>query len=208
MTLPDFDELNTIRLDLGAAVYDMAQGRRFDRKRCEDIIFDLLTMAYAWGIEKAGIDFDTPIPINRDMEHDSIYRPTAGKDFAERINEHVDAANEAVETGGEDITNIATRLINELAVVGDTEAHRVLNEAMLDAAEVYAAGHPDKTVMKTWVTMNDDRVRDTHWYLEGVTTERNGLFFTYDGDNAQAPGGFMYPENNINCRCTLRFTTT
>ena len=57
--------------------------------------------------------------------------------------------------------------------------------------------------MKRWQTMMDDRVRDTHSYLEGMEVPYNEDFWTYDSDHAPAPGMFNRPENNINCRCVV-----
>jgi len=79
--------------------------------------------------------------------------------------------------------------------LAESEFHRVYNTAILDSAEVLGA----KT--KTWKTMMDDRVRETHIYLEDITVPINEEFFTYDGDHAMYPGGFMTAENNANCRC-------
>jgi uncharacterized protein with gpF-like domain len=56
---------------------------------------------------------------------------------------------------------------------------------------------------KRWRTMNDDRVRDTHDYLEGMVVPFSERFYSYDGDSAEYPGGFALPENNINCRCVV-----
>ena len=68
---------------------------------------------------------------------------------------------------------------------------------------VKQTGH--EAVTKTWVTMKDDRVRETHDYLEGTTVHYDCEFFTYDGDHSQYPGGFSKPENNVNCRCILLY---
>ena len=54
--------------------------------------------------------------------------------------------------------------------------------------------------------MMDERVRDTHYPLEGVTIDMDDDFYTFDGDFASEPGAFMLPENNINCRCYLQYT--
>jgi hypothetical protein len=51
--------------------------------------------------------------------------------------------------------------------------------------------------------MQDDRVRDTHDYLEGMVVPFSSRFYTYDGDSADYPGGFTLPENNIGCRCVV-----
>ena len=64
-----------------------------------------------------------------------------------------------------------------------------------------------RDVYKTWQTMQDDRVRETHDYLEGMTIPLKEKFKTLDMDEADAPGGFTLPENNVNCRCWLSYST-
>ena len=54
--------------------------------------------------------------------------------------------------------------------------------------------------------MADERVRDTHSYLELETVGIDDDFYTYDGDHAPYPGLFALPENNINCRCEILFS--
>lgn len=203
-TLPAFDELRNIRNDLGLLLYGMALNGRFDRKKCEDIIFELLTMGYVYGITVAGLDLEEDIPVDRERMKEVIWQPTAGETFAERITDHVDAANEALATDPMAKEAITDLLESELGVLTETETHRVINEAIMDGAAAYAEAHPDELVTKTWVTMADDRVRDTHWYLEGVTVPLDALFYTYDNDSAYAPGGFELTSNNCNCRCVLR----
>ena len=60
--------------------------------------------------------------------------------------------------------------------------------------------------MKTWETMKDDRVRDEHQYLDGVSVGINDRFYTDDGDSAMYPGDFENPALNINCRCYVVLT--
>jgi uncharacterized protein with gpF-like domain len=56
---------------------------------------------------------------------------------------------------------------------------------------------------KRWQTMEDDRVRDTHSYLQGMVVPFDADFYTYDSDHAPFPGLFTLPENNIGCRCVV-----
>jgi uncharacterized protein with gpF-like domain len=84
--------------------------------------------------------------------------------------------------------------------IAETDATGIYNQGALDTVSVNNA--QDGTV-KRWVTMMDDRVRDTHSYLEGMEVPYNARFYTYDGDSAEAPGMFSLPENNINCRCVV-----
>ena len=218
--LPKFDELNEIRTVFENEIYGSIAEKRFDRKKCEDIIFDLLTMAYVYGLEVAGLDLQEDIPVNRDKMRRMMLEPVAGKDFIERLNDYVKAANDEIkaeptEEPAADVSNeipqiskVAETLVNDLSRLAETEAHRVLNEAILDSALDYAEKHPDKNVTKTWATRLDDRVRETHDYLEGVTVPVDARFYTFDGDSAMAPGGFSKPQNSINCRCVLRIDTT
>ena len=89
---------------------------------------------------------------------------------------------------------------DEAKAVIDEKSHRIANTSALDTANKAGA------TQKTWVTMMDDRVRETHDYLEGMTVGIGEDFYTYDGDHAPAPGGFELAENNVNCRCELVFS--
>ena len=51
--------------------------------------------------------------------------------------------------------------------------------------------------------MRDDKVRETHDYLEGVEVDLASEFVTFDGDSAKFPGDFSRAENNVNCRCVI-----
>ena len=208
-TLPDFDELNNIRTTLADIVTggeeltdDVPSRRPIDRKRIEDTIFALITMGYVYGIEVAGLDLETDIPASGERMFSVANTPTKGETFRDRINTHIDQ----YEATADSDPNAAQTLIERLSVVAETETHRTINTGSLDGAEEYAEAHRGQTVFKTWVTAGDERVRDTHDYLEGSTIPLNARFFTYDGDSAMYPGDFMLAENNVNCRCILRYT--
>ena len=86
---------------------------------------------------------------------------------------------------------------DKLLVMVEAEANRCFNEGVMKA------GEGEKGLMKTWETVGDDKVRDTHDFLEGVTIPFDEEFVTIGGDSALAPGGFSEPGNNVNCRCWL-----
>lgn len=211
--LLSFDELNTLYTEtfdealaaVEVAVINGIPDGKFDRKRIEDIIFDLLTMYYALGWKETGLNVDEDIPMSESLQQDAVLAKTAGKTAFERIDEHITAAEDALKQGGG--MDAVTKLIEQIRVVADTDGHRVMETSGYEAAESYAQKHPDKAVYKTWVTMNDDRVRDTHFYLEGVTVPIDARFYTYDGDSALYPGDFEYPQNVVNCRCKLKYST-
>ena len=81
----------------------------------------------------------------------------------------------------------------------DTEAHRDYNTGVVNAGQ--ESGVPG--IKKQWLTMMDDRVRETHDYLEGMIVNLEDRFYTFDGDSARFPGDFSLPENNCNCRCSI-----
>ena len=200
-TTPVFDELNNIRTLVELEIFGGLNDRKVDRKRIEDMIFDLLTMAYAFGIEKAGLDLGEEQPLSETLQRDAIEAPTAGKTAFERMNEHIDAAAGQIEAGGPAAVTAAETLIDQLAVLIDTEAGRVTNTAIYEAAESYAKAHPEKQVMKRWVAVIDDRTRDTHFYLDGTEVPLDAYFYSYSGDRALFPHGFQTAEENCNCRC-------
>ena len=113
----------------------------------------------------------------------TVDEKVAGKTWKDRVREYSENGGNA-----EDIVRII-----------DTESHRIANQSALDTAKKAGA----KT--KTWVTMMDDKVRDTHFPLEGVTIPIDADFITWDDDYAPAPGMFTLPQNNVNCRCELVF---
>lgn len=64
----------------------------------------------------------------------------------------------------------------------------------------------DKKIVKKWVTMEDEKVRDTHEFLNGVKVDLDEKFYTFDGDSAMYPSDFTLARNNVNCRCVLSFS--
>lgn len=80
----------------------------------------------------------------------------------------------------------------------------IIATAAVNGAQVYA--HPSSR--KTWHTMQDDRVRDLHQPMHGVTVAA-GEAFDVGGFPLQYPGQPVGPpEAWINCRCTLTAAVT
>lgn len=212
--LPPFDQLAVLRSELES---DFAAGpeerKRRKRDRIDEIL-EMLIMAYMFGNESANtmlfgpdivdtIDPDEPnrpVRIDVDDMNKSVFKDIAGKDWEQRVSEYYDSDSGTVD---------------DVIRVVDTDMNRIYNDSVLDVGEKANAGRvewsdedlpvPDTKdrVMKTWVTMADDRVRDTHDYLEGMTVPVDGRFWTFDSDYARYPGDFQLPQNNINCRCRI-----
>ena len=80
----------------------------------------------------------------------------------------------------------------------EAEANRCFNSGIIEAGK-------GENVTKTWETMEDKKVRDSHWILQGETIPFDEEFVTYGGDSAPAPGMFELAENNVNCRCWISY---
>ena len=180
------DELNRMDSEIRERFGKESLQKR-DKREEEDIIdelLDLFLLAYAMGNSVTNDNLSSNYAPSVDDVMKVVDAKVAGKTWRERVEDYF--ANGGT---GEDIARIA-----------DTEMHRIANAAALDTAKRAGA----KT--KTWITMMDDRVRDTHDYLEGETVGIDDDFYTYDGDHASAPGLFELAENNVNCRCELLFS--
>ena len=158
-------------------------------------------MSYAFGCDSANEDLDTEVEVNTSKMQTSIYKKIEGKTLADRLREYGKAKD-----------------FESIKRVADTESHRVYTDSQYDTAkEVESQSRKSNSnppdvksksykVKKTWRTMLDDKVRDTHEFLEGVSLDLDERFYTFDGDSSLKPGGFEMAENNINCRCELQLS--
>jgi hypothetical protein len=179
------DELNRLDEEIRQRFGDaQLTDRREEEEDIIDELLDLFLLAYAMGNSVTNDNLSSNYSPSVDDVMEVVDAKVAGKTWRERVEDYF--ANGGT---GADITRIA-----------DTEMHRIANTAALDTAKRAKAKN------KTWVTMLDDRVRDTHDYLEGVTVGIDDDFITYDGDRASAPGLFSLASNNVNCRCELLFS--
>ena len=102
------------------------------------------------------------------------------------------------------ILGYETYSLKEMQRLMSAEYHRMYNAGSFDTAEDIEG--LNITLMKEWKTVGDDKVRDTHFFLEGYKVPIEEHFYTYDGDKALYPGDFENPSNNVNCRCILIYT--
>jgi hypothetical protein len=192
------DELNVMEASLvGQFETDPETGasRIKSKQAYEDIIdelLDLFLLAYASGVAAANDDLQTDIEVDADHVSQAVNKAVAGKTWKERVKDYYEDGATPF-----DISRIA-----------ETDMTRIYNTGVMDvatAADGKTRSSPgEKTkIYKRWNTMLDDRVRDTHSYLEGVRVPYNAEFFTFDGDHALGPGMFEKVSNNANCRCVL-----
>lgn len=171
-----WDELELIRRE-ATILWSGKPDRKKRQEFCDWLEFVLCHVyAYGWqGVE----DILGRIRVDWNGDTDTVNLEIAGKTFRDRV---LDAST-----------------AEEVLRIIDTEATRDYNAGIYNAAK--ASGR--EGLRKRWYTMRDDRVRDTHDYLEGMEVGIDDAFYTYDGDSAMYPGGFSLPENNVNCRCSV-----
>lgn len=136
-------------------------------------------MAYIFGTDNVSRTLGEEIHPNRKKLEESVFKKIEGKTWVERLKE--------AETD------------EEVKRIVETESHRCFSDGQWDSAE-------GKATYKTWHTQEDEKVRDTHWYIDGLKVGVDEYFYTLDNDRALKPFGFTLAENNINCRCYLEYT--
>ena len=187
MTILPIDEINALEDKLAVHFEDNGKGRIKSKQDAEDIIdelLDLFLLSYASGVTATSTELGTVLSPSVEDIDAAVFAEVAGETWKQRVMDYYDS-------GG---------MLYDIQRIAETDATRIYNQGALDTVSVNNA--QDGTV-KRWVTMMDDRVRDTHSYLEGMEVPYNARFYTYDGDSAEAPGMFSLPENNINCRCVV-----
>ena len=190
MQLLNFDEINKyVAFREWLISLEPSEVMEQKRKICDDL-WELLEYLYIYGFvtarEELGViaeDVESVLPTDyKDAMDESIYRKFDGLDFADRTLSYAELGDK------ESIIRVA-----------ETDGHRVYNDGGYQGAKSAGA----KT--KTYETMQDLKVRETHDYLQGMTVGIDEKFYTFDGDFALYPGDFALPQNNINCRCWVTY---
>lgn len=184
MTFFPWDDINSLGESAEEA---QKQAKSGDFNRVVDTFIDSVTelfeMDYFYGVQDISMQLGKSLePDFGDMES-AINQVIAGKDYKQRIREYM-----------------ADGTPSDIARVISTDAHRIYNEAMYDQATKNGA------TKKTWHTMQDPKVRDSHDYLEGVTIPIDAEFYTEDGNHTYYPSQFGVADEDINCRCWLTYS--
>ena len=180
-----FDELNKFTTDLRERFPDgKLVVSHDDFEDILDMMFDLFAIAFYRGVNVTSKSLGGKWKPGNKVRDDIVNKKVVGKTWRERAEEY--------------FLNGGT--VDDLIRIAETETHRDANEAALTTAKRSGA----KT--KTWITMMDDKVREQHQPLEGVTVSIDDPFVTWDGYETQAPGMFGVPELDVNCRCELVFS--
>lgn len=197
--LTAFDEINRlVPTSYLAAVERHADetdvGER-KKKIADDVIDDVLSLligAYKAGVDDISDTFGVDIEADLDDMYEALYFVWGdGMNFENRIRKHVDEDNP-----------------DGVILVAETEAHRDFATGQSDSVNQGQQQNKiprDLTIVKEWNTMQDERVRDSHEYLQGMRVGLRDEFYTYDGDHAPFPGLFEKVEENANCRCWVEY---
>lgn len=183
--LVGFDEIN----QMISTSYRLAVTELDDvQDQVAQIIDDLLSMlilAYNAGMDATAQNLAADLSVDLDALEDALYTSIDGKTFEQRVQEYVLAQDMA-----------------GLSMVAASEYHRLYNAGAYDGAQQFVRTQ-GLGITKRWVTVRDDRVRETHRYLEGMSVDVDEEFYTSDGDHAPYPGAFRKAKNNVGCRCIV-----
>ena len=106
---------------------------------------------------------------------------------------------------GENIEQLTQRVGRVFKEAGAVRARRIAT-----TESTRAAGFSSEEAIrqaglnaKEWVSTQDEATRDSHRSLDGQVVEVDGKFRTDSGAEADYPGGFNDPAEDINCRCAV-----
>lgn len=86
-------------------------------------------------------------------------------------------------------------------LIARTESTKAINSAIVESYK--QAKSSGVVVKKMWVTEGDDKVRESHADLDGVTIEPATNFRSGSGAEGIAPGSMGEASEDCNCRCTI-----
>lgn len=223
MRLATIDELHRLAERVLAETAEMPAEQK--KKQIVDEVYEMLVLAYIFGSDRVLGDIElfeeendipqerreeirremlretggvpqetaenTPkIPVSAQELYETIYKPIAGETFEERIDRRLREG--ALDSG-------------TLGRILETDYHRCEETGAYNTAKGYGKAS-GREPYKIWRTMQDNRVRETHWYIDDTEVPLDNRFYTFDGDSARFPGDFELVENNANCRCWLSYT--
>ena len=184
MDLMPFDELNRFEAALPAHFENGRIKSELDFEDILDLMLDIFLLSYANGVVETNAALASTYEPTLDDVMRTVDKEVVGKTWRDRMREIYDS-------GG---------TVADVVRIAETEAHRDSNAAAYETAK--AAGAKNKT----WHTMLDDRVRDSHFWLEGVSAPIDGEFHNYKGESTMYPGEWGIAEEDVNCRCWVTYS--
>ena len=217
----NFDEIRALAGDVYAEVQD--EPKQVQRKRICDWFEEMLIDAYIAGLESTGLPID-PV-FDPETANRILHKEIDGKTYVDRLITHIENGDAGR------IENLAESESHRVSEAGAYETAKQAQEQFNRQAREEISNRignapytPQngsqrasfgmrgvqpipgaRVVEKVRATMEDERVRETHNFLDGVGVPLGTLFVAIDGDSARYPGDFAKAENNTNCRCTLTY---
>ena len=217
----DFDEIRALAGAVYAEVKD--EPKEVQRKRMCDWFEEMLIDAYIEGLETTGLPID-PV-FDPETANRILHKEIGGETYVDRLITHIEngdagrienlaesESHRVSEAGAYETAKQAQEQFNRQAreeiltrrgnapYMPQNEAQRA-SSGMRGVQPIPGA----RVVEKVWATMEDERVRETHNFLDGVSVPLGTLFVAIDGDSARYPGDFTKAENNCSCRCWLEY---
>ena len=182
-TMMPFDEISALSAKAEALKSPDRATKKEEVDKYIDEVTDLFVMAYVFGNTELNKELGSDVQPDLKEMRAVIEEKFDGKDYRDRLREYMESGT-----------------AYDIQRVLETDAHRVYNAAKFTGAKKSGAKK------KTWQTMMDDRVRDTHEYLQGVTIGIDDEFYSYKGGSTLYPGQWGIAEEDINCRCWVTFS--
>ena len=107
---------------------------------------------------------------------------------------------------GESIPTLANRVSEVFDEAKNVRSETIARtETMSSVNGATYAGYKQSNVVesKEWIATPDARVRPHHISMDGQTVRLDAMFTSGLGNNAEHPGLFGIPEEDVNCRCTI-----
>lgn len=126
--------------------------------------------------------------------------------ISDAIVEGVRDATAAGLSQSETIDQIRERIVEVYDFAATGRAERIARTEVIGASNAGSMQAMTQlgAVAKEWLTSRDDKVRETHDLMEGLTVPLTDVFISPDGESLQYPGDpSAGPGAIINCRCTV-----
>ena len=187
----------------------------------KDVTNDLEQVyTYSFGATKAALAIESGVKINNTLQLDVLQKalksPVGGLTIDLRFERYQNEISSRImqsiitsSSQGRDFAGAVADLSktfgansSRIQTIVRTEGHRLMEQAKFDEAEA-AASVDGVKMFKTWITMGDDKVRDTHSAQDGMTIPIDEKF----PNGAMIPGDSGDPAEDIGCRCILEYST-
>ena len=216
-----FDELHKLLSDVYLDALAENKPRKDIEKAVDDWFFEMMVDAYLAGFYDTSLGLNPEPDIDHMTEVVELHYGDDEKNFIDRVADHIREGNlvrlltladseyhRMVETGKYDAAvstqHLLDRGLRPSGMAGTWSPEQGSSRKTGQDRPVMAKpGSKKATVYKRWKDVGDEKVRDTHQYLNGISVPLNDYFYSISGDYGRFPGDFKTAEENSNCRCGI-----